>query len=276
MKMMDDQQFRQLLEFYSLSWSGYRKVRKGVKKRIRRHMQSLACSRIADYMSLLGRDDSARRQCERLMSVSISRFFRDIRLWQILEQQLLPDIIRQRDHLSIWSAGCACGEETYSFKIILEQLTTRRVRLPESEILATDYNPHYLERARSGIYTTGSFKNMPHEMLEKYFHRIKGGKRFQISSDLKSGIVWQEHHLLSKPPDSGYDIIFLRNNLLTYYSLELQIAALKPLVTCLTPGGLLIIGANEILPDQLTELEAMAVLPYVFRKKESAVKLGGC
>ena len=265
--MVDDQQFRQLLEFYSLSWSGYRKVRKGVKKRLRRHMQSLGCNQVADYISLLGKDDSARLHCERLMSVSISRFFRDMRLWQILEQRLLPDIIRQRDHLSIWSAGCACGEEVYSIKIILEQMKTRRVQVPGIEILATDYNPQYLERARSGIYTSSSLKNMPQELLKKFFHRLKGGKRFQITQDLKRGIIWQHHHLLMKPPDSVYDIIFLRNNLLTYYSPKLQIAALKLILTSLPPDGLLIIGAHEILPNQLNELEVMANLGYVFQKK---------
>jgi len=35
---MDDREFSQLLEFLGLSWQGYRKVRKGAKKRVGRHM----------------------------------------------------------------------------------------------------------------------------------------------------------------------------------------------------------------------------------------------
>jgi chemotaxis protein methyltransferase CheR len=38
---MDDRAFQQLLDFFGLSWSGYKKVRKGVKKRIARHMEQL-------------------------------------------------------------------------------------------------------------------------------------------------------------------------------------------------------------------------------------------
>jgi len=38
---MNDEQFRQLLDYFQYSWAGYRKVRKGVKKRISRHMQGL-------------------------------------------------------------------------------------------------------------------------------------------------------------------------------------------------------------------------------------------
>ena len=38
---MDDDSFRRLLDRLGLSWQGYAKVRKGVKKRIQRHMQEL-------------------------------------------------------------------------------------------------------------------------------------------------------------------------------------------------------------------------------------------
>ncbi len=36
--MLDDQAFRQLLDYFDRPWSGYRKVRKGVMKRIRRQI----------------------------------------------------------------------------------------------------------------------------------------------------------------------------------------------------------------------------------------------
>jgi chemotaxis protein methyltransferase CheR len=38
---MNDKEFSRLLEFLGLSCQGYRKVRKGVKKRVCRYMQSL-------------------------------------------------------------------------------------------------------------------------------------------------------------------------------------------------------------------------------------------
>ena len=40
--MLSDTEFRSLLEHLSRPWAGYRKVRKGVKKRVRRHMRDLA------------------------------------------------------------------------------------------------------------------------------------------------------------------------------------------------------------------------------------------
>ncbi|HAY40038.1 MAG TPA: hypothetical protein DCY53_12335, partial [Desulfobacteraceae bacterium] len=83
---MNDQQFRQLLNRYEFSWTGYRKVRKGVKKRIHRYMKSIECSNMAFFLAELDKNDDIRHQCELLMTVSISRFFRDRALWQGLKE----------------------------------------------------------------------------------------------------------------------------------------------------------------------------------------------
>lgn len=112
---MDDQQFRQLLKYFGLSWRGYRKVRKGVKKRIRRHMNVLGCHDISAYLLELDRSDKLRHECELLMTVSISRFFRDGKLWEVLQTGILPGLIEKSvEKMRVWSAGCASGEEVYS------------------------------------------------------------------------------------------------------------------------------------------------------------------
>jgi chemotaxis protein methyltransferase CheR len=51
--------------------------------------------------------------------------------------------------------------------------------------------------------------------------------------------------LSDEPPQTGFQIIFLRNNLLTYYQGALQSAALDRILQCLAPGGFLITGAHE-------------------------------
>ena len=49
--MLTDADFRNLLEHLNRPWAGYRKVRKGVKKRVRRHMQDLGCSTVEQYLA---------------------------------------------------------------------------------------------------------------------------------------------------------------------------------------------------------------------------------
>ena len=159
---MDDHQFRQLLNRIGFSWRGYRRVRKGVKKRIRRHMKALGCQDFEAYLRALDNDKVLRAQCEVLMTVSISRFFRDRGFWEIFENQILPEIIdRNRDRVKVWFAGCACGEEVFSFTILWDRLQDRFQDLPDLKLLATDMNLVYLERARLGLFSRSSLKEVP-------------------------------------------------------------------------------------------------------------------
>ena len=266
---MDDQQFHQLLQYLHLSWPGYRKVRKGVKKRIRRHMRRLKCPGIGEYLIELERSKEARDECDRLMTVPISRFFRDKALWEILQEKILPGLIReQTEKIPVWSAGCASGEEVYSLKIIYESLHTSDYHSPKLMITATDMNPACLERARDGSYPASSLKELPERFRSMYFESKTGKKGYNIKAFLKKDIIWRTHNLLGGIPGSRFQIIFLRNCLLTYYHDEIKISALKKVLTCLAPGGFLIIGSHEILPFETSELHHYGPLSYVFNRQD--------
>ena len=93
----------------------------------------------------------------------------------------LPDMIANSPPaLKVWSAGCACGEEVYSFKIIWELLGQQFEHLPALDLLATDRHPRYLERARSGIYNRSSLKEVAPDWRQIYFESRKGGRHFGL------------------------------------------------------------------------------------------------
>ena len=116
---MRESEFAAMLLRFALSPEGYRKVRKGVQKRIVRHMQELRCPSMKAYLERLDTDGDAERQARRLMDVSISRFFRDGPLWRILGEEILPSLIANHPGgLRVWSAGCALGQESCSFRIL--------------------------------------------------------------------------------------------------------------------------------------------------------------
>ena len=172
-------------------------------------MQRLGCPHISSYLDLLAQRVEIRRECELLMTVSISRFFRDRRMWQMFENRWLPDILVENpQELYIWSAGCAGGEEVYSFKIIWEHLRRHFDSLPSLHIFASDRNPQNLERARRGNYCRSSLKEVPADDLTAYFQSRKGGRSFAVRPDLKRGITWEIRNLLNKPPDRKFPIIF--------------------------------------------------------------------
>ena len=77
-QMLNDDDFRELLQSLDRPWAGYRKVRKGVKKRVRRQMEQLGCRSMEDYLQQLRARPEVRAACEKCLLVTISRFFRDL------------------------------------------------------------------------------------------------------------------------------------------------------------------------------------------------------
>ena len=264
---MDDDQFRQLLDWFDFSWSGYRKVRRGVKKRISRHMQELKCPGIHVYLDLLNQNPTLRQECEQRMTVSISRFFRDRQLWHALEDDLLPRMIKRNGQaLRVWSAGCARGEEVYSLKIICDRMAKKHPQLPEIDIVATDIHPDYIDKARAGVYAKSSMREVSQEVREQYFDIRKSGNRLVIKAEYKKGIEWKVLNLFSDPPGSEFDMIFLRNNLLTYYQAPLKIKGLQKILKALVPGGWLIVGSHEKLPSAVSNLQRHNSIPWAYRQ----------
>lgn len=243
-------------------------MRKGVKKRIHRYMKSIECSNMTAFLAELDKNDEIRHQCELLMTVSISRFFRDRGFWQGFKENILPEFMDvDREKIKFWSAGCACGEEVYSFKIIWTLLSSCYLHFPDLKVLATDINPIYLDRARSGIYPPSSLKEVTKEIQSKYFKQKGDKKLFEVKASLKKGIIWKNHHLLSDPPGSDFDIIFLRNNVLTYYEDRLKKKAFSNVLESLAPFGILVLGSHETIPFETADFTGVMPYPYVFRKE---------
>jgi chemotaxis protein methyltransferase CheR len=264
---MEDEQFRQLLNHFGCSWKGYRRVRKGVKKRISRHIQQLGCRSLEEYLKRLDSDWGLRRQFTSVMSVSVSRFFRDRKLWKIMEEHIVPEIAKtNREKLRFLSVGCACGEEVYSFRMVWDIVRARLGSMPEVDLLATDINPDYLARAKEGKYSKSSLKEVPKELRDTYFRYSRRDDAYRIAPSIKRGISWKVHDPLIEALEGDFHIIFLRNGILTYYTEELKASAFRNVVDSLVHGGYLIIGSHEKLPGNYKHLAAFSGTPYIFKR----------
>lgn len=260
--MLSDEEFRSLLQYLNRPWAGYRKVRKGVKKRLRRHMEQVGCRNIEEYLQHLQIHPEEKRACEQCLLVSISRFFRDRHFWQALKERLFPRIIRDFDPpLRIWSAGCACGEEPYSITILWDLMEAS----PTLELLATDTQSVCLSRAQEGIFGLSSLKEVPDDVKSAYFSSRKGGRQFRVEKDILPAIQWQQHNLLTPPPPGPFHMIFLRNNLLTYHQgIQLR-TAFDRIISELAPGGYLAVGSHEKLPATSHCLIRDPHCPWVYK-----------
>ena len=230
-------------------------------------MQELKCFRMDEYLARLENCGAVREECERRMMVSISRFWRDRELWLGLEQDILPDLIKKQDKIiKIWSGGCARGEEVYSLKIIWDRLRADPHTPPLLKITATDLNPEYLEMAKSGLYSASSLKELPDDVRDRYFSKKRGKQRYGVKSILKTHIDWQLKHLFDGPPEVGFNIILLRNNLLTYYKNALKKEILLKVISGLKTDGWLIIGSHENIPAGIAELNRHKKIPWAYHK----------
>jgi chemotaxis methyl-accepting protein methylase len=265
---MTDADFRTVLEWFGLSWRGYRRVRQGAKKRLTRHMRQLGCATIDQYLKALAHDPGAGLVAEQQLSVSISRFFRDRPLWDMLERAILPELTAlQTPSIRVWSAGCACGEELYSFKILWEQALQHGGRAPCLELLGTDLNPVVLERAKQGLYPLSSLKEVPDELRAGYFRTDAAASAAAILPAMREGVSWMLHDLRAGPPHGwSFELIFLRNNLLTYWKLETRREAFVRVVKSLVGGGFLVIGRDERLPAPAEDYPLMMIDLNIFQK----------
>ena len=148
-----------------------------------------------------------------------------------------------------------------------QRLKDRLGLLPPLDILATDRHPRYLERARTGIYNRSSLREVSADVRTRFFESLKGSRRFRIKPELKTQIDWEIGELLTASPGLIFQIIFWRNNILTYCRQEDQIKVLGTILNCLAPGGLLIIGCHETLPLDSGVLQPRTECPYVYQKK---------
>lgn len=80
-------------------------------------------------------------------------------------------------------------------------------------------------------------------------------------------IDWQVQDIFAEPPGSDFDIVFLRNNLLTYYKDPLKEEGFKRVVSALAPDGWLIVGSHEKIPAAVSNFWRHPAAPWAYRKE---------
>lgn len=198
------------------------------------------------------------------LTVGETYFFREKRSLDILEQQILPELLRARDqtekHLRIWSAGCCSGEEPYTIAMLLDRL------IPDFErwnltILATDINPRFLRKAARGIYGAWSFRDTPGWIKERYFTARRDG-RFEIQPRIRRMVRFSYLNLAEDAYPSlmngtnAMDAILCRN-VLMYFAQARAREVVDKLHRSLVDGGWLITSPTETSNVQFSAFTAV-------------------
>jgi len=241
-----------------LHWPGYRKVRDQVCKRVQARLKELGLSDVAGYQALLERSPSEWMRLETMCPITISRFCRDRPVFEELGSEVLPALAaaaRQRGEgvLRCWCAGCACGEEVYSLRLMWDMRLATRYPELGLELLGTDSDAQVLARARNACYPRSSLRETPPEWLGQAFTIRDGG--YCVRPEFRRHIAFELQDIRRGLPEGLFDLILCRNLVLTYFEPDLRRAVLTRMVARLKPQGALVVGIHERLPTDLGGLE---------------------
>ena len=201
-----------------------------------------------DYLFKIKNDPEEKNHLSQILTVTITRFFRDKKVFGILENSIIPSILEHKrvGDFKIWSIGCANGEEPYSLSMLWKERFEKGWSKINLSILATDINERLLERAKEGKYKKSSLKEVPKEIFQKFF-KIENGF-YVLDPSIRESVEFRRHDIIHEEPFSGMDIILCRNLAFTYFSKETQISVLKRVSNSLKEMGYLVIGQDESLP----------------------------
>ena len=241
-----DEFLKEIAPLFGLYWRPFQK--RGVKRKIERKIVEVGFSNFEDYLLRVQKAPEEQSHLSKILTVTISRFFRDREVFDLLENFIIPAIIKNKkgkDEFKIWSIGCASGEEPYSFLLLWKEKFEKNFPQIHPTILATDINEKLLERAKEGKYKKSSLKEVPNEVLRKYF-KIKDGF-YILDESTRRSVEFTRHDIVHEEPFSGMDIVLCRNLAFTYFSKECQMDVLKKVSRSLGEDGYFIIGKDESL-----------------------------
>ncbi|MGA9131498.1 MAG: CheR family methyltransferase, partial [Candidatus Sulfotelmatobacter sp.] len=231
------------------------------------------------YVQWLLSTPLTRREIEILAShltVGETYFFREKKSFTILEEQILPELIRLHRgdgmRLRIWSAGCCTGEEPYSVAMLLDRLMPDLADWNVT-ILATDINPQFLKIASAGVYGEWSFRASPPEIIERYFSPLPDG-RMQIARRIRQMVTFSFLNLAEDVYPStlnntnAMDVVLCRN-VLMYFTTEHASRVVENLHGALTENGWLLVAPSETSQVLFRQFTAVDFPDAIFYRKHT-------
>jgi len=214
---------------------------------------------ITDYFKLLENDVKELEKLQDFLTIHVSEFFRDAAHFHVLQEKVLPELLRQNKRLNIWSAGCSNGSEPYSVAMILENLAPDM----DHRILATDIDTDILKKAAAGgPYKPADVKNVAQCLGLKYLTFNEGS--YWVKDDLRKKVTFRQHDLTRDPFEGAFNLIMCRN-VVIYFSEEAKKKLKEKFYNSLKINGVLFIGGTETMLDA-AELGFQRLVACFYRK----------
>jgi len=216
-------------------------------RRIERRINVRNLPSLSAYATFLKQNPEETAALLKDLLISVTNFFRDPKAFQIVETDVLPVLINRKNndnHIRIWVAGCATGEEAYSLAMLCAEQTTGTLDGPKVQIFATDIDEAAIAVAREGLYTINDAVDVSPSRLGRFFNKENDG--YRVRREIREMVLFANHNFLKDPPFSRLNLITCRNALI-YLNQEAQERVMETFHFALNPGGFLFLGSSELI-----------------------------
>ena len=245
----DNNAFKELLDsirfVYGYDFTDYAEA--SVKRRINNFMTVNNIAEIDQLGKMILKDEKMFEEFIQQISVTVTEMFRDPPFYKSIRENVVKRLATY-PIIKVWIAGCATGEEVYSFAILLKE----EGLLSRTLIYATDINQKSLQIAKEGMY--------PLENMKQYtanYQKAGGTRAFSeyytakyssvlFDKSLKQNIVFAPHNLAVDKSFNEFQLVVCRN-VLIYFNQKLQNHVINLFYDSLCPFGFFGMGNKESL-----------------------------
>lgn len=200
--------------------------------------------------------------------MAFTYFFRDKQTLDFIIEKLVP-YVSGKSKIKIWDAGCASGQEPYTFAILLAE-KIGRFTFKNVEIHATDHDSSNLfgNIISKGIYPYQELQRIPVDLFEKYFVKCDDGtENYQIVDELRSKIKFKREDLLTYVPTSTDFSLVICKNVLLHQKYEERLKIFEMFHSALADKGLLVMEQTQKMPVELAgKFEILTTSAQAYRK----------
>ncbi|MEO0984515.1 MAG: chemotaxis protein CheB, partial [Cyanobacteria bacterium J06639_14] len=232
-----------------------------IGRRVQRRCMIAGYKNLEDYIQRLEDSAEERRVLRNDLLITVTRFFRDTEAWQLLEQQVIPELIEQAEPvqppttLRLWITACATGEEAYSMAMVLREQLDQRQSSLKVKIFATDIDQLALQQASTGVYPAASLSHVSEARRERFFVQ-RDNDTFEVTRTLREMLIFASHNLAKDAAFTHMHLVSCRN-VLIYMQPDLQSKVLRHLHFALKPKGILFLGESETLNSLESEFNPL-------------------
>jgi chemotaxis protein methyltransferase CheR len=197
--------------------------------------------------------------------------FRDEAQWNWLQQEFLPEIVRQartgerRKSLRVWSAASSTGDEAYSVAVCVAA-TIPDAEQWKIEILGTDIGVGAVQAAQTAEFGERAMNLVPEAFVRRYFDKLPSGKTWKPKPMLLNWIKFRQHNLLEPLKEPPFDLVFLKN-VLIYFDVASKQRVLNHVLPLVAPGGMMVTAAAEGVSNLIEGLNKQK--PWLYLKPRS-------